>query len=206
MLADAPAAYWRLGETAGTVAAATAGALNGSYLGSPQLGRPGAISGDPNLAIGLNGTTAYVAVPDAAKLDTGDVVTLELWIKRAKLGVAQGLLSKGTGSYQLYLTALNEVALRKAGNGEIARSSIRLTDTSAFHHLAVTKSAATVRIYVDGVDRTTAITNRALVNTASGLAIGTGAGPFSGVVDEVAVYPRALSAAAVQQHYAAGIA
>ena len=204
VLADAPAAYWRLGETAGTVAVAAAGTLNGSYLGNPLLGRPGALRGDPNLAVSLNGTSSYIAVPDAAKLDTGDVVTLELWVKRAKIGTSQGLLSKGTGAYQLYMTALNEVALHKAGNGAIARSSVRLTDTTAFHHIAVTKNAAATRIYLDGVDRTSAATNRTLVNTATGLAIGTGAGPFSGVVDEVAIYPRALSAAAVQQHYAAG--
>lgn len=204
MLADAPAAYWRFGETSGTVAVATAGGLNGRYVGNPLLGRPGALRGDANLAVGLNGTSAYVSVPDAAKLDTGDLFTLELWIKRAKLGTSQGLMAKGTGSYQLYLNSLNEVALRKTGTGEVARSSIRLTDTAAFHHLVVTKSAAAIRIYVDGVDRTTAVVNRALVNTSAGLVVGTGAGPFSGVVDEVAIYPRALPAAAVQQHFAAG--
>ena len=46
VLADAPAAYWRLGEASGTSAADASGnGRAGSYLNTPTLGRPGALSG-----------------------------------------------------------------------------------------------------------------------------------------------------------------
>src|SRR6266851_1974346 len=48
VLADAPAAYWRVGEAAGTTMTdATANANNGTYAGGFTLGQTGAIVGDP---------------------------------------------------------------------------------------------------------------------------------------------------------------
>ena len=47
VLADTPAAYWRLGEASGTTAADSSGAnRTGRYLNTPTLGQPGALAGD----------------------------------------------------------------------------------------------------------------------------------------------------------------
>ena len=70
VLADSPAAYWRLGEPSGTTAADASGNnRTGSYVGSPTLGVGGALVGDSNTAVSFNGSSQYVEVPYAAALN-----------------------------------------------------------------------------------------------------------------------------------------
>ena len=152
----------------------------------------------------LNGTTAYVSVPHATALNTGDVFTLEAWVKRGTIGTSQGIFGKGAPAYQVYFDAANKLVLRAAGVADIVRSTTALSDRTAFHHLAVTKSGATVRLYIDGVDSTGVVANRTLGNNTAALALGGGTGFLNGALDEVAVYNRALSASAIAAHRAAG--
>jgi hypothetical protein len=74
-------------------------------------------------------------------------------------------------------------------------------------HVVVTKSGATVKLYINAVDSTGAVVNATLADTTSALNIGRDvafpAQYFNGRIDEVAVYPTALSAARVAAHYAA---
>ena len=70
-----------------------------------------------------------------------------------------------------------------------------------------TKNGAEVHIYVDGVDRTAAATNTTLTSNATALNIGrasTGSAYSSADIDEVAIYPTALSPARVLAHYQVG--
>ena len=200
VIADGPAGYWRMDDASGTVASALAGPA-GRYLGAFRLGALGAVSG--NAAVALLGSTGYISVPDAAALDTADTFTLEAWVKRGAIGRSQGLFAKGPRSYQFYFDATNRLVLRQTGIGEIARTTVALTDRTTFHHIAVTKSGSAVHLYVDGVDRTSAVTNRVLTNTTSALALGSGSGTLNGTLDEVAVYNRALDAAAIARRKAA---
>jgi hypothetical protein len=87
VLASAPAAYWRLGESSGSTAHdATGHGHNGRYVGDPKLGQPGAIASDPDRAIGLDGprTKSYVAVPDSDHFSiatSGRGLTVEVWMR-----------------------------------------------------------------------------------------------------------------------------
>src|SRR5438105_4551295 len=81
VLADLPSAYWRLGEATGTAAADASGnGLSGTYQNAPTLGVSGALTGDSDTAVTLNGTTHYISVADNDLLDPGDTFTLEAWI------------------------------------------------------------------------------------------------------------------------------
>jgi len=73
-----PFAYWRLGETAGTVAKEYISGLNGRYNANQTLGKPGALKDDPNTAVGFNGTS-FVLVPGMSY--TGVDVSMAAWIK-----------------------------------------------------------------------------------------------------------------------------
>jgi hypothetical protein len=56
VLAHRPAAYWRLGETSGTIAYdASPNRHDGYYQGAPTLGLAGAIAGDSNTSVGFDG-------------------------------------------------------------------------------------------------------------------------------------------------------
>jgi PKD repeat protein len=205
VLADGPVGYWRLGETAGTVAAnAVPGGVAGRYSGGYTLGALGAIAGDGDRAVKLGGVDGYVSVPHASSLNTADNFTLEAWVKRAKINTTQGLFAKGNPSYQVYIDAANKLVLRQTGIADIVRSTTALTDLSAFHHLAITKNGPTVRLYIDGADRTGTVANRTLSNTTSSIALGSGSGSLNGTLDDVAIYPRALDAATIANHHALG--
>src|SRR5215469_4756731 len=56
VLAFKPVTYWRLGERSGTTAFdSSPNGNNAVYQGKPSLGEPGAITRDPNTAVGFDG-------------------------------------------------------------------------------------------------------------------------------------------------------
>ena len=207
VLADGPVAYWRVGEASGTTAADGAGTNVGTYTGNYTLAQAGAIAGDTNSAVKFSGT-GHIEVPDAAALDRGaGPFSLELWAKRDDAGAYyQMLYSKGSQGnayfYQNRFTFDDNASTR-----HIKESGVT-TDT-AWHHFVVTVDGTTRRLYKDGVDVTVEGSPFRLSANALPARIGSyypaGATslPFVGTVDEVALYPTALSAARVQAHLAA---
>ena len=207
ILGDEPVGYWRFGDASGTSAKDSAGANNGTYLRGFRLGQPGMLADDT--AVGLDGQTGSVSVPDSASLRTGDSFSVEAWIKRSFLstyGGTEGLFAKG---YQVFLEGGNWlsagwIVLRKPNGDRIAQSTHGIVDT-AWHHVVVTKSGADVHIYLDGEDVTGEVANRKITDTTGTLSIGAGAAStFRGVMDEAAVYNYSLSGEQVASHYAAG--
>lgn len=209
VLADSPVGYWRLAETSGPAVDVTGNAAGGSYLGGVTRGVAGALAGDSDLAARFDGTNDYVSVPDNGALDRGDVFSYELWIKRGAVQSAtQRLLHKGAGVASLGFGLNNKVVLIPGGTGAltIASSTTAITDQT-WHHVVATKNGADVHLYVDGVDRTALGTAATLTSNATALNIGrasTGSAYASGDIDEVAIYPAALSAGRVLAHYQAG--
>ena len=76
VLANSPAAYWRLGESSGTTAAdAGPNGITGTYT-AVTLGTAGAISGDSDTAVSVSG--GYLAAPGAGALNvTGSALSVE---------------------------------------------------------------------------------------------------------------------------------
>ena len=172
-------------------------------------GVPGALAGDSDLAARFDGTDDYVSIPDNNALDVGDVFSYELWVKRGALqGTTQRLLHKGGGVAALGFGINNKLVLLPGGTGAAttASSTTAITDQS-WHHVVATKNGAEVRIYVDGVDRTAAGTNSDADlqrDRAQHRAGDHRQRLRGGDIDEVAVYPTALSPARVLAHYQAG--
>lgn len=205
---DSPKGYWRVGEPSGTTAADSSGnSQTGTYKATPTLGVAGAINGDANTAVTLNGTTQWITVPDSATLDLGDVFTYEAWIKRSATGGTDCIIDKNEGAGIFRFDGEDRLLLRRNSVLDLAKSTTKIADTN-WHHVVATKNGATVRIYIDGVNVTGVVTNSTCVNTASALTIGADESPvledfFRGSLDEVAVYGTALSEARVKAHYAA---
>jgi len=88
ILAAKPVGYWRLGESSGAAAAdETGNQHDGKYVGRPKLGEPGAISGDSNSSITLDGKS-YVEIPDDPAFSqptSGAGLTVEVWMRPDKL-------------------------------------------------------------------------------------------------------------------------
>lgn len=211
---DAPAGYWRLGEGSGTTAAdSSPNANHGTYSGNPTLGSAGAIMEDTDDAVTL-GATQYVSVADANSLDLGNTFTLEAWVYADLTAPATAyILSKGTNAPELYLhypagVSGARLVLAVRGVGVVAASGYTIP-LKTWTHVVATKSGATSKVYIDGTDQSAIVTDRTAASTATALTIGNSsarvsADQFVGRLDEVAVYPTALSATRVAAHYAAG--
>jgi hypothetical protein len=190
-----------------TTASDGKGTNHGTYTSGPCLNQPGALVGDSNRATLLDGTDDHAVVPHTATLNLGDgPLTLEAWVKRSNAGTAEmNIFQKGASAFQFHFFN-NEVYGAKDNVASFAKSNITITDTN-WHHLVVTKSGSGRKLYIDGVDRTTLLTNQTLINTTSALILGAKGGTsgfLAATIDEFAVYKQALSQATVQDHYNAG--
>jgi len=135
--------------------------------------------------------------------------TIETWIKRASAstvsfgsaGIAV-VVGYGLSGYALALFPDGTPFLTQVGAGNTSPTRT-ITDTN-FHHLAVTKSGATIVFYVDGVAYSAPSFDPGFVfSTALGIG-GKGDGfdnSFLGMVDEASIYNRALSASEVTAIY-----
>jgi hypothetical protein len=216
VMAEGPRGYWRLGERTGSTAAdETASASTGTYLGGAALGVPGALSGDANSAIGLDGVddNASIGDPVSGVLDfgTGDF-SVEFWLRTAVNG-EQAVLSKVPASGPSWMFTVSDdpggVGMIRArlNDGSTTRYAYgpSIVDDNRWHHVvaAIDRDSGTT-IYVDGSSSkfTAGAVAGSISNTGSLIVGGGGGYPyFRGDVDEVAVYSPLLSAARVGAHY-----
>jgi hypothetical protein len=203
----APIGYWRLGEASGTTSSDVSGSgHHGSYAGSYSLGRAGALALDGDSAVRLGGSsTGSMTVAHRSSLSYGNAVTYEAWVRVLRLPTSSSgadLVTKGSGTLLLRLLPSGELALRKAGSGQLTRSTVALAADGSYRHVVAVKASSLVRLYVDGVDVTGTISNDSLSNSSSALTLA--ASGMEAEVDEFALYNRGLSAAEVAAAYEAG--
>lgn len=212
VLADAPAIYWRLGETAGATTAvdASGNARNGTYTGSPTLGGFGLIMGDSDTAMRTNGTTGqYASVNDTADLTAFSV---EAWITPTSTGGQRIIAARDNSTnavFRLYL--LGTQGYFTVTTDGTTHSGVQMSTSfpvGTTHHMVGTYDGTTIRLYVDGVEVANQAQTGALYTGDIPFSAGArsnGVWPFSGTIDEVAYYTTALSSARVGAHYDAGV-
>lgn len=173
----------------------------------------------------FNGTNSYVQIPDSIQLSphagTAGELTLEAWVFLPRLpqfdtttGQANRAIvvkgGPGQWEYGFYVTTNGTpvFGVWQANGSGYASASAPIISTNAWHHLAgVLRKGQFVRLYVDGqLASESASFSGATSDGTSPLYIGRrGDGQFlDGMVDEVAVYGRALSAGEIGAVYAAG--
>jgi archaellin len=215
VITDSPVLYWRLGESAGTIAEdATSNNRDGTYNNTPTLGVPGALAGDANTAVSFaSASSETVSRADEAALDLGDVWTLEAWVKMAATGsgAQRGIVSKGTAAYYMRINSSDKLEALRSQSISLCTATVAITDTN-WHHVVATKNGTTVKLYLDGVDVSGPVTNQTCTNTTASLWVGADSDGsnntgefFNGSIDEVAVYGADLSGARVTAHYNAGL-
>ncbi|MEU2612407.1 LamG-like jellyroll fold domain-containing protein [Micromonospora sp. NPDC007271] len=213
VVADKPVGYWRLGERSGTSAEDSSGTGNGgTHTGAVTLGRPGALTGDPDTAAEL--TAGYIAVPDSASLSVSGSFTLEAWVKLNDVCGQHSVVEKyDAPAYNGYLLRVlpggRISALTLAGAGQLASVEGRtVVSPDEWHHLAAVYDGSTISVYLDGRLDGSAATKVGPTDGAGSLKLGArgdDAGTrLAGLLDEVAVYDHALTADEIAQHHSVG--
>jgi hypothetical protein len=208
---DHPVSWWRLDETSGTVVGDETVANPGTFVGATTLGVPGLIPSDPaSTAVGFDGASAQVRIGQSGSLNLGSAITLEAWIQPSSLpatGSVRTILAK-TGSYALELDGASPAFSVYVLGARVELAAAAGTVVAGRRsHVVGTYDGAAMRLWIDGAE----VASRALSGVAdatlSGARIGSWDGQqrfFAGTIDEVALYARALSAAQIAAHAAAG--
>lgn len=190
--------HWKFNETSGTTAADSSGNGNtGTVSGATWT------TGKVNNGLQFNGTSATVRANHSSSIGLTGNMTLSTWIKRSALSGTQILITKGdcvnNWLYQLFLNDANRLQFYTDGGGN-SISSGSVTDT-AWHHVAATKNGTAINFYIDGASAGSATHGAsAVISNGDILSFGSCGGIaeyFSGALDEVRIYNRALSSSEI---------
>jgi hypothetical protein len=211
VLRDAPAAYWRMGESSGTTMAdASTNGNNGSYS-SVALGQPGALTGDKATAVAFDGHTAGATVASSPSLQVKRI-TIELWIKKtteAGYGVylAKNFVSRGgvgSGWFQLLNNSYTgRLEFRVTGDTEPALVSSTPLALNSWYYVVATYDGAVANIYLNGTLDGSLPVVATPAQTDDPLFIARRPdGYYNNVVlEDLAIYPAALSADRITAHW-----
>jgi len=258
VLAKGPVGYWRLGEATGPTAVDASGnSYDGTYLGNPTLGDPGAIASDPDTAVSFNGFASrdYIEIADPlsevfSQPTSGLGLTVEVWMRPdvlvfpgqtndiyihwlGKCVSGSGQCEWGFRFYSLDSPSRpNRISAYiwnpEGGEGAGAYFQDTLAAGEWMHIVAVyepgdkdTDPPAGVHIYRNGVHRQGPPLSGTLYRTynivpvhgALSVRLGTrdaavsgsaGVSYLTGGLDEVAIYPRVLTADEILENYRTG--
>jgi hypothetical protein len=205
---DKPIAYWRLGDAVTPLARDEMQKHDGTYKGGITLGVPGALKNDADTAARFDGNGS-VEIAASTVFDFVDPATfsVEAWVKRSD---GDAILGKETYGppYQGWFLVFN---------GEPVPTDLnfwRMPDEvvtpkppdDVFHHYVVTFDGFTLVLFVDGALKQSQLSTTGLGPNPAPLILGQvpNWGSFVGVLDEVAIYDKALSPARILRHYQFG--
>jgi len=200
---DSIVAWWPL-DRLGSGAEEIVNGNQGDYAGNPRE-TEGKVGG----ALGFDGVDDLISVPDPGAnwiLDISNDITLEAWIKRDSEQPAQQVFVGKSGCYYIgcrggHIFALVSNAFDITGP--------TLLSVGVWYHLALTYDVggSLACIYLNGEIDTRHSTGGQSVPIGNGYVyIGglSGQQYFDGVVDEVSIYNKALSAAEIRTIYNRG--
>lgn len=200
--------WWQGDDNAGDIAGNNSGTLvNGAGFGPGKIGD----------AFLLNGSNQYVQVPQSNQWDFGSQdFAIDLWVnlnsvpsstigEPGDIFVAHDVAS---GGHAKWFFALGGDILNFHINSEANQDgpALFLAQTPfapklhEWYHLAVTRSAGTFTIYVNGAPGSSEFSTSSIPAINAPLTIGEGEGKafVDGLIDEVHIYNRALSPSEIQ--------
>jgi len=222
VLADGAQLYWRYPEASGAFIGDTSPGNQNGYFNGGGTWRDGtgAIAGDStSVPLGLNGTTGFVY--DETAQPSPSTYSIETWFKTTS---TNGGLLVGFGSDQstasadydkhVYMTDSGQLIFGTYNGGTQTVESTNSYNNGQWHYLVATQSANGMVLYVDGARvgaDPAATANQQYTGYWHVGGDNLNSWPsqpsseyFQGEVDETAIYPTALTAAQVANHYTLG--
>ncbi len=203
---DGPSLNWRTNTAADSSGNGNTGTLvNMSTTSSPTAGKIGQ-------ALKFNGSSQYVSMGSAGVSATS--FTYAAWVKAGTYSSYRGIVENdagGTIPQGLWTeNGLGITLVIGTGNGHaVLLIPVAKATLNTWHYIVGTANGTTYALYLDGVNVGATYSDTGYggspVHNAIGVG-GTGGGPgyFSGSIDDVRIYNRALSAQEVAQLYALG--
>ncbi|MGY2085163.1 LamG-like jellyroll fold domain-containing protein, partial [Blastococcus sp. SYSU DS0539] len=212
---DGADGHWPLGETAGSTAYDRAGSQGMGINWGVTKGRAGAIAEDTDGAFAFNGTwTGFTATNTAAP--SPKEFSVEAWFNTTTtaggkiVGFGNSRIGLSTRyDRHLYMDTAGRLHFGVWNSGQRVLSTTGALNDGRWHHVVGTLSSAGMAFYVDGE----LVGTRPAVTVADaytgywrvgGDSPWSGRAWFDGRVDEVAVYPQAITARQVATHTTAG--
>ena len=188
-------------EGTGTVVTDVSGNSNNGTISNGTW----SASGRYGAALSFNGSSSRVDIPDSASLDLTTGMTMEAWVRPTTLSGWRTVLMKEQSAGLVYGLYANSDTNRPSAHIYIsAESDTRGTAQLAVNtwtHLAATYDGSVLRSYVNGVQASTRTIGGNILTSTSALRIGGNSiwgEYFAGLIDEVRIYNRALTAAEIQ--------
>ncbi|MGI8867725.1 MAG: PKD domain-containing protein [Mycobacteriales bacterium] len=216
--ADGASAFWRLGEPSGPTVYDHAGFNDAAAQAGVTRGSTGAISGDPDQASTFSGTNTGFAVSNSTMTPTPSF-SIEAWIKTTTTSggkiVGYGSANSGdSGSYDrhIYMDNAGHVIFGVYTGGVHIVPSPATYNDGAWHQIVASQDSANgMALYVDGKrvarDQSTTTAQpytgywRIGGDNLNGWPNQPSSNYFGGTIDDVALYPSAISLSTIQRHY-----
>lgn len=214
-----PVAYWRLGETSGVTAYDELSGDDLNLFGTVTLNQDSLVPGDVNKAMAFDGVDGFFEGTDrdVYSINTTGQLAISFLIKADTLAGWQGIIGKGIASNYEWGVAIKDGALFVAFDdpvGYVIRGENATISAATTHHIVInftgTTTTSEIEIYVDGVKSNSfgyadgpagAYANSNDKITIGRIYAGFAYRYFDGVLDEVAIFDTALSAANVANLY-----
>jgi hypothetical protein len=187
-----------------------AGTNNGTLVNGVSFA-----AGEVGQAFSFNGSD-YVSIPDSPSLDAFTTnITIELWLKSNQSGANpdwRGIVTKGNASWRLQAyPGTGTLDFITTGPSNLNLVGNRNVNDGNWHHVACVYDGTNKYLYVDGTLDVSAPTTGSISQISQPMYIGNtpnapGNYIFNGLIDEVSIYNRALTASEIQAIYAAGSA
>ncbi len=198
------AGWWKFDETSGTTAADSSGNANTGTLNAP-VATWSPTGGQLGGALVFSGTAGQsVSVPNNAALNPTSGISITAWINPTTWGTNNNrrILEKGGNDTQYRLTAQSNALMFDLSG--LKNITTTLPATGTWTHVAGTYDGTTMRLYINGSQVTSVAITGSIATTTDALYIGTKNGTttvagdyFSGAIDDVRIYGRALAASEV---------
>ncbi|MDO8557494.1 MAG: LamG domain-containing protein [Candidatus Jorgensenbacteria bacterium] len=196
-LTDSLVSYYKFDEASGN-AADSAGANTGTVSATMTYGTTGKIG----TAYTLSGND-YISVNGLSSL--GTAYSISMWIKTAG-GTYRSLLDSYSPRFMFHLNrAANTLGF--LDNATVKESNLATPTDNAWHHVVLSYSGATAYIYLDGI-QSTQLTGLGSIDIGADVTFGASydetAWFYSGDMDEIGVWSRALTSTEVTTLYNSG--
>ena len=162
-------------------------------------------SGQFGNGLSFDGTSGQVALGNPGTLNLTGNLTISAWVNPSSTPVANSEIVKKDESYILRFGGSNSISSFLWIPGyTYVNTDVNVAPNNTFTHVSVSYNGAVLMIYINGKPVVSIARSGSLATTGQAAFIGSGGTGeyFPGLLDNILIYNRALSAAEVAREYA----